>query len=86
MIFLTTSIDIDHVVLCVQLPEHGLAPDEEVEVSVDLVAPEKPGRYVSHWRLVSPAGQKFGHRVWVLIQVYRRASSELEDCVLFVVF
>jgi next-to-BRCA1 protein 1 len=51
------------------LPEEGLAPDGEAEVSVDLVAPEKPGRYVSHWRLVSPTGQKFGHRVWVLIQV-----------------
>jgi next-to-BRCA1 protein 1 len=51
------------------LPEEGLAPDAEAEVSVDLVAPEKPGRYVSHWRLVSPTGQKFGHRVWVLIQV-----------------
>ncbi|CAM6049485.1 unnamed protein product [Sphagnum compactum] len=52
-----------------ELPEHGLAPDDEVEVSVDLVAPERPGRYVSHWRLVAPAGPKFGHRVWVLIQV-----------------
>ena len=51
------------------LPEEGLAPEGEAEVSVDLVAPEKPGRYVSHWRLVSPTGQKFGHRVWVLIQV-----------------
>ncbi len=56
--------------MCVlQLPEHGLAPDDEVEVSVDLVAPEMPGHYVSHWRLVAPAGPKFGHRVWVLIQV-----------------
>lgn len=52
-----------------ELPEEGLNPDCEAEVSVDLVAPEKPGRYVSHWRLVSPTGQKFGHRVWVLIQV-----------------
>ena len=55
--------------LDLQLPEEGLAQDGEVEVSVDLVAPEKPGRYVSHWRLVAPAGPKFGHRVWVLIQV-----------------
>jgi hypothetical protein len=55
-----------------ELPEHGLAPDDEVEVSVDLVAPERPGRYVSHWRLVAPAGPKFGHRVWVLIQVVEK--------------
>lgn len=53
----------------IELPEDGLNPDSEAEVSVDLVAPEKPGRYVSHWRLASPSGQKFGHRVWVLIQV-----------------
>ncbi|CAK9864865.1 unnamed protein product [Sphagnum jensenii] len=56
-----------------ELPEHGLAPDGEIEVSVDLVAPERPGRYVSHWRLVAPAGPKYGHRVWVLIQ------GEVED-------
>jgi next-to-BRCA1 protein 1 len=55
--------------VCLPLPEEGLAPDAEAEVSVDLVAPAKPGRYVSHWRLMSPTGQKFGHRVWVLIQV-----------------
>jgi hypothetical protein len=36
-----------------------LAPDGEIEVSVDLVAPERPGRYVSHWRLVAPAGFGF---------------------------
>eukprot|EP00246_Nothoceros_aenigmaticus_P018380 TRINITY_DN958_c0_g1_i1.p1 TRINITY_DN958_c0_g1~~TRINITY_DN958_c0_g1_i1.p1 ORF type:complete len:748 (+),score=143.90 TRINITY_DN958_c0_g1_i1:179-2422(+) len=53
----------------VELPENGLAPEAEVDASVDLVAPEKPGRYVSHWRLQAPTGQKFGHRVWVLIQV-----------------
>jgi hypothetical protein len=35
-------------ICALQLPEHGLAPDDEIEVSVDLVAPERPGRYVSH--------------------------------------
>ncbi|XP_024388453.1 protein NBR1 homolog [Physcomitrium patens] len=52
-----------------ELPEEGLAPDGEAEVSVDFIAPQKAGRYVSHWRLVSPTGQKFGHRFWVLIHV-----------------
>ncbi|KAG6542949.1 hypothetical protein Mapa_015641 [Marchantia paleacea] len=59
-----------------ELPERGLAPGEEVEASVDLVAPEKPGRYVSHWRLASPSGPKFGHRVWVLIQVVSKEGQE----------
>ena len=52
-----------------QLPETGLQCGEDIEISVDLVAPDRAGRYVSHWRLVSPSGQKFGHRVWVLILV-----------------
>ncbi|KAI5080596.1 hypothetical protein GOP47_0004474 [Adiantum capillus-veneris] len=52
-----------------ELPENGLTCGEEVEVSVDLTAPEKAGRYISHWRLKSPTGQKFGQRVWVTIQV-----------------
>ncbi|MCO5579323.1 hypothetical protein L7F22_033178 [Adiantum nelumboides] len=52
-----------------ELPDNGLPCGEEVEVSVDLVAPAKAGRYVSHWRLSAPSGQKFGHRVWVVIQV-----------------
>jgi next-to-BRCA1 protein 1 len=52
-----------------QLPEAGLAPGEEVDVSVDLLAPEKSGRYVSHWRLLAPGGPRFGHRVWALVQV-----------------
>ncbi|MCO5561315.1 hypothetical protein L7F22_014936 [Adiantum nelumboides] len=56
----------------VELPENGLACGEEVEVSVDLMA---PGCYVSHWRLISPAGQKFGQRVWVAIQVVSQGEE-----------
>eukprot|EP00897_Mesotaenium_endlicherianum_P009512 jgi/Mesen1/858/ME000114S10942 len=59
--------DVESVTL--QIPNAGLAPEEEVDVSVDLVAPTQPGRYVSHYRLVAPFGPKFGHRVWCLIQV-----------------
>eukprot|EP00850_Spirogloea_muscicola_P000149 SM000001S04551 [mRNA] locus=s1:911252:915307:+ [translate_table: standard] len=42
---------------------------DELDASVDMVAPDLPGRYVSHWRLMTPNGTRFGHRVWVLIQV-----------------
>ncbi len=67
------SVD-DETSLLLELPEQGLAPQEEVNVSVDLVAPMQPGRYVSYWRLVVPSpppaeGQRFGHRLWVLIHV-----------------
>ncbi|KAL8057256.1 hypothetical protein ABFX02_04G172600 [Erythranthe guttata] len=53
----------------VQIPEAGLMMDQELDVAVDFIAPELPGRYVSYWRMSSPSGQKFGQRVWVLIQV-----------------
>ena len=52
-----------------QIGEEGLACGEEIEAALELTAPERPGRYVSHWRLLAPNGPKFGHRVWALIQV-----------------
>ncbi|KAK9066457.1 hypothetical protein SSX86_013779 [Deinandra increscens subsp. villosa] len=53
----------------VEIPVDGLPVDKELDVAVDFTAPELPGRYVSYWRMASPSGQKFGQRVWVLIQV-----------------
>lgn len=52
-----------------ELPEGGLPCGEKIYISVDLRAPENIGRHVSHWCLTVPSGQRFGHRVWVLIQV-----------------
>lgn len=43
--------------------------DQELDIAVDFISPELPGRYISYWRMASPSGQKFGQRVWVLIQV-----------------
>jgi len=42
-----------------------------VDVALDLVAPNRPGRYVGYWRLMSPEPnqQRFGHRLWVDITV-----------------
>ncbi|KAK9054544.1 hypothetical protein SSX86_025622 [Deinandra increscens subsp. villosa] len=53
----------------VEIPVDGLPVDKELDIEVDFTAPELPGRYVSYWTMVSPSGQKFGQRVWVLIQV-----------------
>nr|CAB3450228.1 unnamed protein product [Digitaria exilis] len=52
-----------------EIPVNGFPVDEEIDVAVDFVAPTRPGRYISYWRLASPSGQKFGQRVWVHIQV-----------------
>lgn len=61
-----------------ELSEEGLPCEEEIDASVDLVAPECPGRYVSHWRLRAPSGQKFGQRVWVLIQVVSKDGQSVQ--------
>ncbi|KAG0320193.1 hypothetical protein BG000_003662 [Podila horticola] len=42
---------------------------DSVCVTADLKAPALPGRYISYWRLVTPSGQRFGHRVWCDILV-----------------
>lgn len=54
---------------CRQVPENGLPVDRELDIAVDFTAPASPGRYISYWKMASPSGQKFGQRVWVLIQV-----------------
>ncbi|KAF9386593.1 hypothetical protein CPB97_003581 [Podila verticillata] len=42
---------------------------KSVRVSADLKAPSVPGRYISYWRLVTPTGERFGHRIWCDIVV-----------------
>ncbi|CAH1249554.1 NBR1 [Branchiostoma lanceolatum] len=45
-----------------------LQPQEEGTISVEFQAPERPGEYQSHWRLMHH-GLTFGHRVWCSIVV-----------------
>jgi len=52
---------------------------ESVCVSADLKAPAYPGRYVSYWRLVSPSGEPFGHRVWCDIFVEEGSESSSDS-------
>ncbi|KAG6525479.1 protein JOKA2-like [Zingiber officinale] len=47
----------------------GLPMGEEVDIAVDFVSPATPGPCMSHWRLATPSGHKFGAEVWVFIQV-----------------
>jgi len=54
-------------------------PGEEREVTVDMVTPSKPGRYVSYWRLIHPDGSRFGQRVWVDIIVSPKNEIQLVE-------
>ena len=56
-------------VVNLEIEEQGYQVDEELDAIVYFITPIQPGRYVSYWHLMSPSGQKFGQRVWVLIQV-----------------
>jgi hypothetical protein len=57
----------------VPVPAAGVG--QEVDVSVNMVAPTEVGRYVGYWRLAAADGKKFGHRVRVLINVVASSSS-----------
>jgi len=52
-------------------------PGQEIDVEVEMKAPEEPGRYVSFWRLKTPEGQAFGARVWcdIVVAEMERAGS-----------
>ena len=66
-------------VVNIEIEEKGYQVDEELDAAVDFITPIKPGCYVSYWRLMVPSDQKFGKRVWVLIQVVPRREDSLPD-------
>ena len=50
------------------VPVPSIKPGDEVDISVQMKAPSRPGRYTSFWRLSSDSN-RFGHRVWTDILV-----------------
>uniref|UniRef100_A0ACD5V7M5 Uncharacterized protein n=1 Tax=Avena sativa TaxID=4498 RepID=A0ACD5V7M5_AVESA len=62
-----------------EISQFGFPVGGETDVCVDFVAPAKPGRYISYWRLTSPDLQTFGQRVWVLIQVEQPVQTSKND-------
>lgn len=46
-----------------------LPPGQLGDVSADMIAPTKPGRYIGYWRLVTPDNHQFGQRFWIDITV-----------------
>jgi hypothetical protein len=45
------------------------APDAEVDISVDMTAPDAPGTYRSNWQLEAPDGTRFGGIFYVQIVI-----------------
>jgi hypothetical protein len=64
----------------VPLPEE-VEPGDEVEVSVDMVAPEQAGSFISYWKMKTPDGTIFGfgstgsEAIWVKITVQAGAAA-----------
>ncbi|KAJ1302722.1 hypothetical protein OPQ81_003037 [Rhizoctonia solani] len=54
-----------------------LSPGQDIDVEVDMKAPEEPGRYHSIWRLKTPEGEAFGSAVWcdIIVTEIERAGS-----------
>ncbi|XP_074316234.1 protein NBR1 homolog [Silene latifolia] len=64
----------------IQVPLTGVNVASEINISVDFIAPDLPGRYVSYWRMADPSGHQFGQRVWVHIQVDQSLDLTRERC------
>ncbi|HEY9814610.1 MAG TPA: NBR1-Ig-like domain-containing protein, partial [Candidatus Obscuribacterales bacterium] len=52
-----------------------VAPSSQVDIVVNMTAPKEAGRYCGYWRLFTPQGVAFGHRVWVDIFVREQAPK-----------
>lgn len=48
---------------------HALKPGCEFTFSVLLRTPKRPGKVASYWRLTTPDGFHFGHRLWCDVEV-----------------
>lgn len=57
----------------------SVEPGMEVDIAVDMIAPEAAGRYVSFWKLSDADGVRFGQRVWADICVLPRENGKTEE-------
>lgn len=59
--------------------DKAVETNQELDITVNLVAPTKPGRYVGFWKLCTPAGRKFGQRMWVSVVVPSLGGSSSDE-------
>lgn len=60
----------------ISLPDNTIVkPDDTIEISVYMTAPEKPGKYTGNWMMEDPSGIRFGtgdnndRAIWVKVEV-----------------
>ena len=46
-----------------------IQPNQEVDVTIDMVAPKQPGNYIAFFRFVHGDNNRFGQKVWCDIMV-----------------
>ena len=56
----------------------NVAPNETVDISVDLVAPSDAGKYKGYWKMLNAAGQYFNDSVYVEIDVVTNGGATAE--------
>jgi hypothetical protein len=61
-----------------RFPAKPAEVNEEVDVSAPLVAPSKPGIYKGYFRLTTPQGEQFGHRVFFNIVAIQKPEPKPE--------
>jgi len=55
-----------------------VAPGQEYGFTVLMRTPNRPGNFISYWRLTGPDGNKFGHRLWCDVNVKEEPKEEVE--------
>jgi len=53
-----------------------VAPGQEYGFTVLMRTPNRPGNFISYWRLTGPDGNKFGHRLWCDVNVKDATPKE----------
>lgn len=57
----------------------ALAPGQQADLEVEVVAPPKPGFYQGFWRLQGPKGRKFGQRLGCSMQVSENGDAVISS-------
>jgi next to BRCA1 gene 1 protein len=68
----TSSVD---AASCSNVLEESLEPHQTAVFNVLLKSPAREGRVISYWRLKTPQGKPFGHKLWVDIAVVNKPTE-----------